>query len=87
MAWDAEGCVVLIDTDHHPIGVCYWCGSPLDPRYDYSCVSCTRETCDNDSQMCQADGCDTITCFRCVELHLDVYHLGAVDEMTPRMVS
>ena len=53
---------------------CYYCGSALEPRYDYSCSSCTRETCDNCGQACQEDECDGITCFRCVEWHLAAHH-------------
>ena len=43
---------------------CYYCGRELDRRYDYSCPLCTRETCDNCSQACQEEDCDTITCQR-----------------------
>ncbi len=68
------------DTDNNPIGVCYYCNRPLDPQYDYSCMSCTRETCDYDSQACQVDfHCDIITCFMCVDAHLQAYHPGTLE--------
>ena len=54
--------------------VCYYCDEPLDPQYDYSCPSCGHETCDADSQACQEDNCDVMTCFRCVDLHLRTCH-------------
>lgn len=54
---------------------CCYCGRELDPRYDYSSVSCTRETCDNCSQACQEEDCDAITCQRSVEWHLAGVHL------------
>ena len=65
---------MLIDTDDNPITQCHYCNAPLAPQFDFSCAICTRETCDNDRQMCQEDDCDTITCFRCVEAHIVESH-------------
>ena len=63
------------DTDDNPIGDCYYCSRPLDPQYDYSCINCTRQTCDNDSQVCQVDfHCNIIMCLVCMDAHLRAYH-------------
>lgn len=53
---------------------CYYCGSKLNPRLDYSCQSCTRETCDNCSEACQEEECDYITCFPCMQHHSGTRH-------------
>ena len=60
---------------YDPICHCYYCDARLSPLYDYSCTSCGREACDNDSQACQVEGCDDITCVRCVSVHQKDYHL------------
>ena len=74
-AWRESMAVTSTELDDEEIAEpCYYCGKELDPRYDYSCPSCTRETCDNCSQACQEDECDGITCFRCVEWHLAAHH-------------
>ena len=62
-----------------PIPDCHYCGVYLDSLYDYSCISCGRETCDNDSQACQEEGCDEITCFACVVAHLQAYHTDTME--------
>ena len=56
--------------------ICFYCDRPLDDTNDYSCVGCNRQACDNCCQACQEDDCDYITCDRCVDWHLRVYHPG-----------
>ena len=64
-----------INTAESIIKLCYSCGGPLEVQYDYACPMCARPACDNDSQICQVDSdCDVITCYRCVEAHIEVYH-------------
>ena len=62
--------------DDEPTGVCYFCDVSLDPRYDYFCVRCDHQACDNCSQACQVqDGsCETITCIQCVDAHWQETH-------------
>ncbi len=57
--------------------VCYHCNRELEPQYDYSCLSCGRASCDYCSEACQADDCDDITCYRCVERHIATHPLVA----------
>ena len=63
-----------VDSDEDPVGGCYYCGMVLCTKTDYSCVSCTRDACDNCCQACQEDDCDVITCNRCVASHLATFH-------------
>jgi DNA-directed RNA polymerase subunit N (RpoN/RPB10) len=59
---------------------CYSCGAILDTQYDYSCVSCGRQTCDNHNEVCQEFGedsegeCDLVTCSLCLEVHTLTRH-------------
>ena len=70
-----ETCQVWhIDAYGNAIAVCDYCGRPLCPAFDCACVSCGRFACDNDSQSCQEDDCDVITCFACAVSHLAVRH-------------
>ena len=52
--------------------ICCYCGGALETHYDYSCILCTRETCDGCSQVCFE--CDDITCSGCIELHMETRH-------------
>ena len=52
-----------------PSAECHYCSAYLDPRFNWYCVRCARPACDNCSQACQHEGCDEITCSRCVEPH------------------
>ena len=63
-----------IDGDAGPVAVCHYCGSPLRAMFDYACAGCGQFTCDNCCQACQEDDCDAITCFSCVESHLQDIH-------------
>ena len=63
-----------IDSDQYPVWVCHYCNSPLCPMFDYACVSCTQEACDNCCQACQEDDCDAATYCSCVESHLQSNH-------------
>lgn len=54
--------------------VCYYCNTPLDPQYDYACIHCGKESCDYDNQACQEEDCDDISCFLCVDFHLQTCH-------------
>ena len=62
----------LEPADAEIVGDCHYCGNALDPRYDYSCISRSRETCDNCSQACLE--CDDITCARCFSNHEETRH-------------
>lgn len=61
---------------------CYYCGKDLGFEFDYSCVVCGRMTCDNHNDVCQEEydehyeekGCDWVTCFRCLEAHMNAHH-------------
>ena len=56
---------------------CHWCGSKLDPRYDYFCPRCHKQSCDRCNQACQAENCDEVMCGGCVSEHMLVAHSGA----------
>ena len=70
---------MLIETTEYPIRLCYLCDKLLEARYDYMCPMCFRPVCDDDSQICQMDDCDMITCFGCVERYLDVWHTSDIE--------
>ena len=53
-------------------GECHYCSVSLDAQYDYFCISCERQTCDNCSEVCS--DCDVITCGRCINLHYSETH-------------
>ena len=57
-----------------PLARCYYCNSELNPNYDCSCRSCSREVCDNCTQICQWEECDQITCSHCVDAHIANFH-------------
>lgn len=57
---------------YETIGDCYYCDSQLDPRYDYFCNVCEKQSCDSCKQACI--DCDEITCARCIEVHVGMAH-------------
>ena len=68
-----------------PMVQCHYCGISLGPWYDYSCISCGRDTCDKDIQWCpesDLEACEAIICFACVGTHLETHHPEA-SQRTP----
>lgn len=61
-----------LEAEYEIIWDCYSCGSKLDPRYDYFCPMCEKQSCDGCNQAC--GNCDDITCGRCITLHIENYH-------------
>lgn len=57
---------------------CHYCGSLLDFRQDYSCVSCSMQTCDNCCEACQEEDCDSIVCIICFERHTETHGMESV---------
>ena len=77
--WHCDICGAWhIDSDDDTVGGCYYCGRVLCTATDYSCISCTREACDNCCQACQENDCDVITCHSCVDRHLENSHPLAI---------
>ncbi len=66
--------------DEEPMGECYYCNALLEPWFDWFCITCERQACDNCSQACQVDvsDCNTITCINCVDAHLQTAHPGYI---------
>ena len=65
----------MIDATLENITVCFYCDRELEPQNDYSCIVCGRETCDYHNEACQGEDCDYyITCFRCMDQHIQTSH-------------
>ncbi len=56
---------------------CHVCGRDLDYRFCYFCSICGRGVCDYDSQICEEENCDTISCSACVDRHIRIGHAAA----------
>ena len=65
-----------------PVTECHCCGAVLGLWYDYACAGCGLDTCDMDIQWCPvADevDCEFVTCFACVDTHLQTCHPGSIE--------
>ncbi len=54
---------------------CHYCGRLLDFQHDYSCISCSMQTCDNCSVACQEEDCDLIACSYCMSQHVEAHEM------------
>ena len=61
-----------LEAEYEIIWPCHYCGSKLDPRFDYFCPMCEKQSCDNCNQACNE--CDEITCSRCILEHMRIAH-------------
>lgn len=61
-----------LESEYEFIWPCHYCGSNLDPRYDYFCPLCEKQSCDECNQACIE--CDEITCGRCILEHMNTAH-------------
>ena len=43
------------DVDDGYGGECYYCGTQLGTHFDYFCISCERQACDNCCDACNAE--------------------------------
>ena len=57
---------------------CHYCGRLLDFRYDYSCISCSMQTCDNCCEACQEEDCGLIVCSLCFDRHMETHEMESV---------
>ena len=63
-----------LKAEYEFIWPCYYCNRELDPRFDYFCTMCQKQSCDNCNQACQAEECAEIMCSRCILEHMRIVH-------------
>ena len=64
-----------LEAEYELIWPCHYCNRKLDPRYDYFCPMCEKQSCDGCSQAC--DECDEMTCGKCILEHMRIAHPDA----------